>query len=1268
MNTADFFILYQESEAVYDLLSELQQNPHIANVFLLTTQSVSELTIPYAKCRFVTIQSTENLSTIRTISQMAESDCCFFQLSPNAVRLGYRCVERMLECMAAEQPMMVYADRYDRVGDSVQPHPVIDYQKGAVRDDFDFGCLWLVSLSGIRHFLKHTTLVHVKYASTYALRLYLSTMGELFHLKEYLYEEEKVDLRKSGEKQFDYVDPRNHAVQKEKEAVCTEHLHRIGAWLAPDEYDEPHCEHDEFPVEASVIIPVRNRERTIQDAVESVLSQQADFSYNVIVVNNYSTDGTAEKLHRYAGNPQVKVLVPPMHDLGIGGCWDYAIRSAYCGRFAVQLDSDDLYSGPDTLSRIVAAFYEQKAAMVIGSYRMVDFQLNTLPPGLIDHKEWTVENGRNNALRINGLGAPRAFQTSILRQIGFPNTSYGEDYAVGLAVSRRFRIARIYDELYLCRRWEGNSDAALSVEKINKNNQYKDSIRTMEISARQHLNRIWKTPVSREQTADFIDRQLAEWPMARKSFSDLAEQVRLRDVSREGCRLTLQYNPARMGSATAKVDAVSIKQRACFLCDHNRPAEQLSLPIEGHFQILINPYPILPRHLTIPTRRHGAQSVGEYIETFCRLAWTLKDDVVFYNGARCGASAPDHAHFQAGRCCGVPLIADWRYYDSLLSTVKVTKDASGAEHGGIYVLKGYACPALVVKADNVERGAEWLRWLIKFLPKADGQLEPDMNLLAWKQRSESDLADQLIVVLFPRTKHRPECYFRETDSQRLISPGALDMAGLIITPRASDYEQLTCDEAFGILQEVTMSASSVEQLALRIKASNQPLGCSALVATEPEVEVGIMHGEDIKFRLNEVYVVENNTVSGQQHLAYHEGKILWNGNLYDELLFRPCTTDSTFTLEKVTIGIHFHWERQEDQTFLGALKFVVHDDTIWVVNIVPVETYLTSVISSEMKATSDLELLKAHAVVSRSWLFVQMMNRRNPDVKSNLEPAGKIVNEDEICTWYDRKDHTLFDVCADDHCQRYQGVTRESTAHVSQAVRATKGLVLVFHDEICDARFSKCCGGISEEYAACWDKRDVPYLSAVHDNMEEDGVPVLSDEKTVEAWINHPEDVFCNTHDQHILRQVLNDYDCETPDFYRWTICYSQEELSDMVRKNLNMDLGYIVDLQPLSRGKSGRLYRLKIVGTLRSIIVGKELEIRRVLSDTHLYSSAFIIEKGKENASGVPQSFVLKGAGWGHGVGMCQIGAAVMSEQGYSFEQILRHYYKNAEIKKVYQ
>lgn len=1269
MNTADFFIFYHEKKAVYDLLSELQQNPQIANVFLLTTQFIPEGEIPYSKCRFLKIRATEELSTIRKIVKVAKSDYCFFQLSPNAVRLGYRCVERMMECMASEQPMMVYADRYDRIDDSVQLHPVIDYQKGSVRDDFDFGSLWLVSLSGIRLFLKHTSLVHVKYASTYALRLYLSTLGELFHLKEYLYEEEQVDFRKSGEKQFDYVDPRNHMVQQEKEIVCTEHLHRIGAWMAPDEYDEPQWGNGDFPVEASVIIPVRNRERTIQDAVESALSQQADFSYNVIVVDNYSTDGTAEKLRRFSENLQVKVLVPPMRDLGIGGCWDYAIRSACCGRFAVQLDSDDLYSSPNTLSRIVAAFYEQKAAMVIGSYRMVDFQLNTLPPGLIDHKEWTDENGRNNALRINGLGAPRAFQTSILRQIGFPNTSYGEDYAVGLAISRKFRIARIYDELYLCRRWEGNSDAALSVDKVNRNNQYKDSIRTLEISARQHLNSSWKTSVSREQTELFIDRQLAVWPMARKSFLDLAEQVRLRDLVHDGCRLTLQYNPARMRSATAKVDSSSIKQRACFLCNHNRPTEQLSLPVEGSFQILVNPYPILPRHLTIPTRRHGVQSVVGHVETFCKLACTLKDDVVFYNGPRCGASAPDHAHFQAGRRSVVPLIADWAYYAPKLEPVKVATDSSRTEQGGVFVLKGYACPAFVVKANSAERGADWLRWLIKFLPIADGQTEPDMNLLAWNSCAESGQADQLVIVLFPRIKHRPECYFQKLDMLRLVSPGALDMAGLIITPRVSDYEQLTCDEAFGILQEVSMSVNSVEQLAKRMRSALEPLGCSALVAREPDVEVGIMSAADIMFRLNESYAVGNNTVSGTQRLICHEGKILWNGNLYDELLFRPCTSDSTFTLEKVTIGIHFHWERQENQTFMGALKFIVHDNIIWAVNVVPVEIYLTSVISSEMKATSDLELLKAHAVVSRSWLFVQMMNRRNSATEPNVSHAKQLVTENEICTWYDRDDHTLFDVCADDHCQRYQGVTRESTERVSRAVRETRGQVLVFHDEVCDARFSKCCGGVSEEYATCWDTREVPYLSAVRDNMEEDDIPDLSNEETVRLWINHPADAFCNTHDQHILQQVLNDYDCETPDFYRWTICYSQEELAALIRKNLKTDLGHIVDLLPLARGKSGRLYRLKIIGTLRSVIIGKELEIRRVLSDSHLYSSAFVIEKGEEDTAGVPQSFVLKGAGWGHGVGMCQIGAAVMSsEQGYSFDQILRHYYKYAAIRKMYR
>lgn len=1267
MKTADFFILYQKNPVLQELLSALQQNPQIAHIFLLTAQPHENVMLP-SKCQFLAIDAVENLSTIRKIGQVAESDYCFLQLSPNAVRLGYRCIERMLECMETEQSQMVYADRYDRTDDMMLPHPVIDYQKGAVRDDFDFGCLWLIALSGLRRFLRQTTLLNIKYAATYALRLFLSTQGELFHLKEFLYEEEKVDFRKSGEKQFDYVDPRNQVVQKEKEIICTEHLHRIGAWLAPDEFDEPCLENDDYPVEASVIIPVRNRERTIQDAVESALSQKTDFSYNVIVINNYSTDGTADKLSRYADNPWVKVLVPQRQDLGIGGCWDFAIRSVYCGRFAVQLDSDDLYSSPQTLARIVAAFYEQKAAMLVGAYRMVDFQLQTLPPGLIDHKEWTEDNGRNNALRVNGLGAPRAFQTSILRKIGFPNTSYGEDYAVGLAISRQYRIARIYDELYLCRRWEGNSDAALSVEKVNRNNQYKDSIRTMEISARQHLNEIWNTPVSFEETEHFVDRQLAAWPMARKQFTDLASKAKLQDLKRGNCRLTLQYNPARIGSATAKIDEASIRKRACFLCDQNRPAEQMSMPIEGHFQLLINPYPILSRHLTIPTRRHGAQSVGKYIGTFCQLAWTLSDDVVFYNGPRCGASAPDHAHFQAGCRQAVPLIADWAFYDSRLEVVKQTTESDGTIRGGIYLLKEYACPAFVVKAKNVEQGELWLRWLIKCLPIADGQQEPDMNLLAWHQGELTAGSDHLVVVVFPRIKHRPDCYFLSGELQRLVSPGALDMAGLIITPRAEDYEKLTSEEAFGILQEVTMSEGEVSRLAQQIKVAMEPLGCSEWMIGEPNVGVGIMSRRELSFQLNGVYKVNQKTCTGLQSLACHEGQIVWNGTSYKELCFQPETTDSTFTLKGVTIGVHFHWERQEDQTFQGTLKLIVHDNKILAINIVSVETYLTSVISSEMKATSDLELLKAHAVVSRSWLFVQMMNRRNTSPASVcVQPIESTQEKDEICTWYDRKDHVLFDVCADDHCQRYQGITRECSEHAAQAVRETQGQVLMFQDEVCDARFSKCCGGVSEEYATCWESRNVPYLVVVRDCAADEECPDLSNEAEATAWINGSEKSFCNTQDRKILSQVLNEYDCETPDFYRWTVHYTQEELAALIRKNLDLNLGQIVDLQPLSRGKSGRLFRLKIIGTLRSVIIGKELEIRRVLSATHLYSSAFVVEKSKEMTDGVPQSFTLKGAGWGHGVGMCQIGAAVMSEQGYAFDQILRHYYKNVQIRKFY-
>ena len=382
--------------------------------------------------------------------------------------------------------LMVYADHYVVKDGIREAHPLIDLQEGALRDDFDFGTVTLVRTDVLREFTERQSREY-EYAALYAFRLFMQRKGLIFHLNEYLYTSEMLDMRKSGEKQFDYVNPRNREVQIEMEQAVTEHLTIIGALVDNKKYKEPQFTLGDFPVEASVIIPVFNREKTIADAVRSALSQEASFEYNVIVVDNHSTDNTG-KILREISDPRLVVIVPERTDLGIGGCWNEAVYSKSCGRFAVQLDSDDLYSGTDTLQRIVDCFHEQRTGMVIGSYRMCDFDLQTLPPGIIDHREWTDDNGANNALRINGLGAPRAFFTPLLREVGFPNTSYGEDYALGLWFSRTYRIGRIYDELYLCRRWGGNSDADLSIDKLNKNNSYKDKLRTIELLARKKMN------------------------------------------------------------------------------------------------------------------------------------------------------------------------------------------------------------------------------------------------------------------------------------------------------------------------------------------------------------------------------------------------------------------------------------------------------------------------------------------------------------------------------------------------------------------------------------------------------------------------------------------------------------------------------------------------------------------------------------------------------------------------------------------------------------
>ena len=436
---------------------------------------------------------------------------------------------------------------------------------------------------------------------------------------------------------------------------------------------------------------------------------------------------------------------------------------------------------------------------------------------------------------------------------------------------------------------------------------------------------------------------------------------------------------------------------------------------------------------------------------------------------------------------------------------------------------------------------------------------------------------------------------------------------------------------------------------------------------EPEISVGIVNAQEIHFSLNGNYFAKGETVCGDQVVTFNEGGILWNGNLYRELTFTPQEESNSFSLYDVTIGINFHWERQETQIFMGTLRFVVHEDKITAINQLSVEDYLTSVISSEMSATSSLELLKAHAVVSRSWLFAQIENR-----KALKDTGGDFFSftktKEEYIRWYDREDHTIFDVCADDHCQRYQGITKASNETVAEAVRATRGQLLMHGNKVCDARFSKCCGGATEEFEYCWEEKHYPYLTAVRDAEEEEHreLPDLTQEKEAQYWIRKAPHSFCDTHDAKILSQILNNYDQETTDFYRWHIRYSQEELAEIIRNNTKTDYGDIIDLIPVERGKSGRICKLKIVGTLKTLTIGKELEIRRTLSTSHLFSSAFIVDKG-ELVDGIPQWFFISGAGWGHGVGLCQIGAAVMGEKGYKYDEILLHYYKGAEIRRFY-
>lgn len=796
--TITCFIPYGSENQINKTIRHLQECSTVDRIFLLPTSPVSNLSLP-DKCYILPSSAPESVERYKQVALYANTPFTLICTQVQDLEFGYMALERMCDYLSAPQCSMVYADHYKTIKGERTPHPVIDYQLGSVRDDFDFGSLLMFRTDYLKRAInKIEAEKEYQYSALYALRLALSRYGELTHIREFLYTETEIDLRKSGEKQFDYVDPRNRQVQIEREEVFTRHLKKIGAYLKPGMMTVD-LKEGEFSHEASIIIPVRNRARTINDAIRSVLEQETSFPFNLIIIDNHSTDGTSEIIEQYKNDNRVIHLIPERTDLGIGGCWNLGINHPQCGRFAIQLDSDDLYSSPHTVQTIVDKFYKEQCAMVIGSYRMTDFTLQTLPPGVIDHKEWTDENGHNNALRINGLGAPRAFFTPLLRKIRVPNTSYGEDYALGLAFSRQYRIGRIYDVLYLCRRWEGNSDAALSIEKINQNNNYKDSLRTLEIKLRQAMNK-------KRQAGDlFIENQLAKWQTARTNHEAL-NQIETRRFELAGNTITVQFNPARAVSTCAKVDKSSIEARKCFLCPENKPNEQdeIIISLDEPFSLRINPYPILPGHLTISSLKHQDQVLAD--KTIRQLPGKLiswleeyfaSGYVLFYNGAKCGASAPDHFHFQAVKQSDVPVIQQW---ERLMETAVREKEIK-TENGNTYSsfqITSYICPIQVFICNHsADILPEMINQYLESLPLHEGESEPRYNLFAWQDKQRG-----FTMAYFPREEHRPACYTATGEEQLLVSPGALDMAGLLVTPRKEDFDKIIESDITQIYKEV----------------------------------------------------------------------------------------------------------------------------------------------------------------------------------------------------------------------------------------------------------------------------------------------------------------------------------------------------------------------------------------------------------------------------------------------------------------------------------
>lgn len=726
-------------------------------------------------------------------------------------------LRRMLQILENDKVGIVYSDFTLREGKKLIQHPLIDYQLGSIRDDFNFGHVLIFSCPVVKSVLqKYGSLPSATDVALYDLRLKVSADHEIVHVRKFLYtvaEKKQKKTQKSVRKpeaHFSYVAKENFLRQKKLEKIATNHLRRIGVYLSlrTKRLDK---EKNDLLWKASIVIPVLNRKKTIAEALTSALEQKTDFPFNIIVVDNHSTDGTTDILKKFATKyPHIHHLIPARRDLGIGGCWNEAIYSSYCGRYVVQLDSDDLYSFPDTLQKIVNALRKGRYAMVVGSYTIVNEQLKKIPPGLINHKEWTQSNGHNNLLRVNGMGAPRAFDVSVIRRFGFPNVSYGEDYAIALRISREYKTGRIYENLYWCRRWKDNTDAVLSVEKKNHNDFYKDGLRTVEIEARKLANSERFPMDDRRIYAEYkgskdlslvslcqslYDSQKISWSRLADVCRDLAG-VQSRKLYGDN-KVYLQYNPARAQNSGAAVDEASIRKRPCFLCQDNLPQEQKGILYKNQYLILCNPAPIFKNHFTIVSLKHKPQDIASSIDWLLNVSADMAGYAIFYNGPACGASAPDHLHFQAVPGKALPFLNDVQGLLPFENKPSIKYGRLAEYNRSVVLLESKNADKLKLQFLSLLKTA---RKIMKTDDEPMVNVISDYNSRGWR------------LTVFLRRKHRPDVYFVKGDKRIFVSPGSVDMAGVVITPLLENYQRLDYNAIRDIYREVSLPESMMHAI------------------------------------------------------------------------------------------------------------------------------------------------------------------------------------------------------------------------------------------------------------------------------------------------------------------------------------------------------------------------------------------------------------------------------------------------------------------------